>query len=225
LVCKRFKCLNGSSIGPATVGHAPAILYNWVCRCGPLTADARRRSRHPVTKAMKAILTAIILVFAVSSYAADTPLTEFITQILEPTGGKISRPKDWFYHEGHRGPVYDWMLTREDTDNGKKPYTTGVRIQTFTGVKKGTGKTAKQFIIDFLASKKKEVAKVIKTCEPKEQYLFTRICLETEEGPHHILYSLYWGTNDLDIAVVTIAGTTKELWPTYEAIFNKNGRV
>jgi hypothetical protein len=53
--------------------------------------------------------------------------------------------------------------------------------------------------------------------------LFTRVCLETEEGPHHILYSLFWGTNDLDIAVVSIAGTTKELWPTYEATFNKMG--
>jgi hypothetical protein len=158
-----------------------------------------------------------------SAFAADTPRTEFVTQILEPTGGKISRPKDWFYHEGHHGPVYDWMLTREDTDNGKKPYTTGVRIQTFTGVKEGTGKTAKQFILDFLAAKKKEAAKVIKTCEPKEQYLFTRICLETEEGPHHILYSLFWGANDLDIAVVTVAGTTKELWTTYEPAFNKMG--
>ena len=83
---------------------------------------------------MKAILTAIVLAFAVSAFAADTPPTEFVTQILEPTGGKIPRPKDWFYHEGHHGPVYDWMLTREDTTGGKKPYTTGVRIQTFTGI-------------------------------------------------------------------------------------------
>jgi len=61
-------------------------------------------------KAMKATLTAIILALAVSAPAADAPPTEFVTQILEPTGGKISRPKNWFYHEGHHGPVYDWML-------------------------------------------------------------------------------------------------------------------
>ena len=78
-----------------------------------------------------------------------------------------------------------------------------------------------KFILDFIAAKKKEAAKIIKTCEPKEQYLFTRICVETEEGPHHILYSLFWGTNDLDIAVVVIAGTTKELWDTYAPVFDR----
>ena len=66
------------------------------------------------------------------------------------------------------------MITREDTHDGTGPYTTGVRIQMFSRVKDGTGKSAKQFILDFIAAKKKEAAKVIKTCEPKEQYLFTR---------------------------------------------------
>jgi hypothetical protein len=169
---------------------------------------------------MKPLIAAAILAFSASAFA-EVPPTEFVTQVLEPTGGKIPRPKDWFYAERHRGPVYDWMFSREDTHGGSGSYTTGVRIQTFTGVKEGTSKSAKQFILDFLAAKKKEAAKVIKTCEPKEQYLFTRICLETEEGPHHILYSLFWGTNDLDIAVVSIAGTTKELWETYAPTFDK----
>jgi hypothetical protein len=171
---------------------------------------------------MKAPLTVInLFAFAALAFGQSAP-TEFVTQVLEPTGGKIARPKDWFYAERHRGPVYDWVISREDIHGGG-PYTTGVRIQTFIGVKEGTGKSAKQFILDFLAAKKKEAAKVIKTCEPKEQYLFTVICLETEEGPHHILYSLFWGTNDLDVAVVTIAGTTKELWKTYEPTFNNMG--
>ena len=93
---------------------------------------------------MKALLTAVILAFTASAFA-EAPLTEFVTQVLEPTGGKIPRPKDWFYHEGHHGPVYDWTLTREDT-TGNKPYTTGVRIQLFANIKEGTGKTAKQFM-------------------------------------------------------------------------------
>ena len=152
---------------------------------------------------------------------AEAAPTKFMTQILEPTGGKITRPKDWFYIESHHGPVYDWIISREDTHGGTGPYTTGVRIQTFVGVKDSTGKSAKQFILDFVEGKKKEATKVIKSCEPREQYLFTRICLETEEGPHHILYSLFWGTNDLDLAVVVIAGTRKELWSTYQPTFNK----
>lgn len=150
----------------------------------------------------------------------ETIPAEFVTQVLEPLGGKILRPKDWFYSEGHHGPVYIWTLSREDT-SGNRPYTTGVRIQTFTDIKAGAGKTAKQFILDFVASKKKEATKVITTRAEKEEYLFTRIGLETEEGPYHILYSLFWGSNDLDIAVVSIAGTTKEHWATYAPIFDK----
>lgn len=145
----------------------------------------------------------------------------FVTQVLEPTGGKIPRPKGWFYTERHHGPVYDWMITREDTHGGTRRYTTGIRIQMFCRVKEGTGKSAKQFILDFIAGKKKEAAKVIKLCEPEQQYLFRRICLETEEGPYHILYSLFWGSNDFDYAVVVIAGTTKELWHTYAAVFDQ----
>ena len=71
--------------------------------------------------------------------------------------------------------------------------------------------------------KKKGADKVLKTCEEKPEGLFTRICLETEEGPNHILYSLFWMTSGTDIAVVTIAGTSKELWETYAPTFDKMG--
>ena len=171
---------------------------------------------------MNAIKTfvAVVLLALAGSALAQSPPPKFVTQILEPTGGKIPRPEGWFYAERHRGPVYDWMITREDTQGGTAPYTTGVRIQMFSRIKDGTGKSAKQFILDFIAAKK-EAAKVIKTCEPKEQDLFTRVCLETEEGPHHILYSLFWGSNDFDYAVIVIAGTTKELWDAYAPVFDQ----
>jgi hypothetical protein len=162
----------------------------------------------------------LIVVHATAAAVTETAPTEFATQILEPTGGKISRPKDWFYSEGHHGPVYDWIISREDT-SGNRPYTTGFRIQTFTGVKQGTGKTAKQFIVDFVAAQKKEATKLVKTCDEKDQGLFTRMCLETEEDKYHILYSLFWGSSGMDVAVVVIAGTTKELWDTYAATFDK----
>jgi hypothetical protein len=54
-----------------------------------------------------------------------------------------------------------------------------------------------------------------------DQGLFTRICLETEEGPYRILYSPFWGSSGMDLAVVSIAGTTKELWETYAPIFDR----
>ena len=143
----------------------------------------------------------------------------FTMQVLEPTGGKIPRPKDWFYRENHKGPSYTWTLSLEDPSKG--PYTTGIAIQTLVGVKEGTGKSPREFVLDYLSSKKKE-AKVLETCGETDQGMFTRVCLETEEGPHHILYSIFWG-NKMDIVVVTIAGTTKELWDTYSTTFDKMG--
>jgi len=164
----------------------------------------------------------LILHFAVSlSAVAQTnkpTTTNFVLQVLEPTGGKIQRPKDWFYTESHRGPRYMWTLSREDPSKGA--YTTGVRIQTFVGIKNGTGKTAKEFIEDIARKKKETADKVLNSCRESKQQFFTRICIETEEGPHHILYSLFWAD---DIAVVSIAGTTKELWDTYAPVFDKMG--
>ncbi len=167
---------------------------------------------------MTKLLASVLFAFSVS-ISAVASATEYVTQILEPTGGKIERPKDWFYAEGHQGPVYTWTLSREDT-KGNRPYTTGVRIQTFVGVQSGTGKTAKQFILDFVANKMRET-KVIKTCNETDQGLFTRVCLETEEGPYHILYSLFWGSSSMDVAVVSISGTTKDLWKVYAPTFDK----
>ena len=143
----------------------------------------------------------------------------FVKQMLEPTGGRIFRPKDWHYAEQHGGPRYMWTISKEaiSKDAG---YTTGVRIQIFTRVKEHAGQSAQQFIENFAEQKKKSADRLIKTCAAKEMGLFTRICIETEEGPHHILYSLFWGSNDLDLAVVSISGTTKELWTDFSATFD-----
>lgn len=116
-----------------------------------------------------------------------------------------------------------WTISREDT-SGNRPYTTGFRIPAFSRVKEHTGGTAQEFIHDFVAAKQSEAITVVSTCEAEEQYLFTRMCLETEEGPYHIRYSLFWGTNDnLDIAVISVEGTTKELWETYAPTFDMMG--
>lgn len=163
--------------------------------------------------------------FAVSMSLSSVPVPaqtappKFVVQILEPTGGKIERPNEWFYAEAHRGPVYMWTFSREDT-SGNRPYTTGVRIQAFTGVKDGTGKTAKEFILEFANAKKAE-GKTIRSCPEVNEGLFTRICLETEQGPNRILYSMFWGSSGMDIAVISISGTTKDLWQTYSSTFNR----
>jgi len=164
-----------------------------------------------------AIIVGVLTTVCASAAEKAKAPREFVTQILEPTGGKIQRPKGWFYTESHSLPsLYTWILSREDASKG--PYTTGVRIETIAGVHKGSGKTPKQFVLDFVKLKKE--AKVLKTCGENNQGMFTRVCLETEQGPHHILYSLFWG-NDIDVVVVSIASTTKELWDTYAPTFDK----
>jgi hypothetical protein len=166
---------------------------------------------------MKSLL---VVAFLLSPMAlADTAPTEFVTQTLEPTGGKIQMPKEWFYLEHHHGPVYSWTLSKEKPE-GIVPYTTGVAIQTFTHVQKGTGKSAKQFLLDFAAARAIS-GKVVKTCEARDQGMFTRICLEVEEGIYHVLYSLFWLSSGGDIAIVSSAGTTKELWSTYAPTFER----
>ena len=149
---------------------------------------------------------------------AVTP-TNFVLQVLEPTGGKIQRPKDWFYTEFHSKVSYTWVMSREDASKGA--YTTGVKIHTIVGVKKITDKTPKEFIEDYVRKQKKTADKVLKSCPENKQQLFSRVCMETEEGPHHVLYSLFWGNDDLDVAVVSIAGTTTNLWDTYSPVFDK----
>lgn len=165
----------------------------------------------------KALLVSLLLVSNVA--AAQSAPTEFVTQILEPTGGKIQKPKDWFYAEQHQGPRYAWTLSKENTaDNA--PYTTGVRIQMFLGVQKGTGKTPERFLRDF-AERRAAAGNVVKTCSASDQGLFTRLCLEVEEGDFHVLYSMFWLTDGGDLAVVSSAGTTKALWTTYAPTFEK----
>lgn len=143
---------------------------------------------------------------------------EFVTQALEPTGGSIQRPKEWFYNEYHKGTFYTWLLSREDPSKGD--CTTAVRIQTLLGVKAKTGKWPKEYVQAFLASRKKVADKVIKTEDEKVKGLFTMVRMETVEGGSHVLYSAFWGNGNLDVAVVSTAGTSKKLWGKYAATFD-----
>lgn len=192
---------------------------------GATAKQRAARARFPAwpSRCTPQLLQALRLTFLVAlagTAAAQDPPTEFVTQVLEPTGGKIQRPKEWFYAEQHSPSVYRWFISREDP-RGNKPYVTGVSIQAFAGVKEGTGKSAQQFMLDFLAARSREASRVVRTCAPHDEGLFVRQCLETEEGPYHILYSAFWGANGMDMSVLSTAGTTKELWDSYAATFNK----
>jgi len=51
--------------------------------------------------------------------------------------------------------------------------------------------------------------------------LFTRICLEAEEGPNHILYFLFGELTTSTLPTFRFSGITKKLWQTYESTFDK----
>ena len=113
-----------------------------------------------------------------------------------------------------------WTLAKENPRKGS--YDTGFRIQYFLNVREATGKTPEQFIEEFLETKRKEAKQIPRDCSPRIEESFTRVCLETEEGPYHILYSLFWN-NVGDSAVVTVAGAKKNEWPKYGPIFDQMG--
>ncbi len=163
----------------------------------------------------KASMSLFVLFSSVATLALAE--TKYVEQMLEPLGGKIDRPEGWFYAERHRGPSYSWILSKEDPDKG--PYETGMRIQTFNGVKEGTGKTAKEFVFDFARKKADKAEKLVSTVPESEQGGFTRVGIETIEGKYQIMYSCFW-SDTIDMVIITTAGAPKELWEEYTAIFN-----
>ncbi len=170
---------------------------------------------------IKKNLLLLFLYFGLSYADAET---EFVTQVLEPLGGKIQKPKDWFYRERHGGPSYIWILSKEDVDLG--PYVTGVKIQFIGGIKEGTGESPEQFMRDFMAQKKSQV-QVLSECKAQAQDFFIRACIQTiEPAPvlgddinFRIQYSIYWN-NDMDMALLMIQGTREDLWNEHLATFN-----
>lgn len=168
---------------------------------------------------MRRTLCLVALLLAVHLCAEDAVPLGYEMQVLEPLGGKILRPKGWFYSEGHSARSWMWTLSKEDTQGGKNAYDTGVRIQAFAGVREATGKSPEAFLKDFLAQKKSAASKLHKECGAVDQGLFTRTCLEITEGDYRILYSVFWG-NDIDMAVISIAGAKTADWQTNAKFFD-----
>ena len=46
-------------------------------------------------------------------------------------------------------------------------------------------------------------------------------CLETEEGPFHILYSMFYSDRKSDFAIIVTTGAPIELWDRYAPAFKR----
>lgn len=173
---------------------------------------------------MRTLLLILLSLVAVVSYAEENfPVPEgYVLQELDPTGGKIAKPKDWFYYSS--GTPSGWLWTISADKATKDGFETGLRIQMLVGVAKGTKQSTESFAKKFL-QKKIGSAKVINECPATDQGDFTRQCLEViesiqrPEGPKEfrVLYSVFWG-NKLDMVVVNTFGTPNEKWETFKSI-------
>jgi hypothetical protein len=139
----------------------------------------------------------------------------FELQVLEPAGGRIARPANWFYRERHSGGSHVWIISREDPDLG--PYQTGMKIQLLIDVTDLTGWTPRDFVAH-IVSQKRAHTKVIRHCGEEPVGLFLRQCLETEEaadfspsGAFRIVYSLFYN-DELDVVVLNIFGAPTDAW-------------
>lgn len=141
----------------------------------------------------------------------------FVQQILDPTGGAINRPKDWFYTQMNNPAGYTWTISHEDSKNGA--YQTGMKIQLLTGIQEYTHVSSSDFIKHFISEKKRSAVSIIKSCPEQTEDNFQTICLESEEivpaldakEKFHIIYTGYWN-NELDIAFMTTFGAPSREW-------------
>ena len=146
----------------------------------------------------------------------------YSAQVLDPIGARVPKPKDWFYGRTYDPRGYTWILSRENP-SAKGGYQTGLRIQLLQGVKKGTGKTLKDFVDDFFTKKKADggtkvlKADITKTCGAKPPAGLRRACLESEEPVagqgkqmFHLAHIALWNDDTDSIVIMTFGAPVKE---------------
>lgn len=132
----------------------------------------------------------------------------FELQVLDTTQGRIAKPKGWFYSHSADKFSLSWILAKEDPKAGR--YETGFRIQFVPNATDAAKLPLEQYVDRFIAQRQQS-AEVKRLCSAQRVGQFLRRCLETIEGPHRILYSLFW-SQELDALVVTIFGAPVAEW-------------
>ncbi len=166
---------------------------------------------------LPALLFALLLASPAHAKPKAVPVPPgYLRQALEPTGGEIARPIDWFFRSDETPSGWLWTLSKEDPSKG--PYLTGQRIQLMVGVEASSGLTRAAFARQYLDERRKG-ARVVRDCPVTDQGEFHRRCLEvvqtidTGKGPRsfRILYSMMWGKR-MDLVVSSTFGAPEETW-------------
>jgi len=156
-----------------------------------------------------------LLPFAAMSTTIEVP-PGYVRQQLEPTGGEIAKPIDWFFHSQETPTGWIWTLSKEDPRKGG--YSTGQRIQLMVGVEATSGLTRAGFVDRYLADRSRG-RQVMSQCPATDLGEFHGRCVEViEQGEvdgepraFRVMYSLMWG-KDLDMVVGSTFGAPVDSW-------------
>jgi len=182
---------------------------------------------------MKNIFILFLTILLVSCASTEdnkgSKLTEFVKQILEPTGGEVLKPKGWYYAEKHRvANSLNWIISKEEPNKG---YETGLSIQFMMGVEKGTGLTPEEYV-RVTINQILETSVLLNQCDASVVGDFTRSCIELTQVQMRsgvpvnftVLYSFFWD-NDKNSVGITVAGSPTDKWHKYSKIFNQMSKI
>lgn len=196
-----------------------------------LFAPVRSPLSSYVQASLRHVLIALLCFSTFPCHAEESfPIPEaYVLQRLDPTDGRIAKPKEWFYSSKGTPSGWMWTLSAENPSTGS--YETGLRIQMLVGVEKSTQRSTEAFAQNFLQQKRVST-KVLRDCPASDLGLFKRQCLEVIENiqrpegsrSFHILYSVFWG-NRLDMVVVNTFGAPEEKWEAVRSISDVMARV
>lgn len=174
----------------------------------------------------------LILIYSFLSicYAVDESLPPlgFKFQCLDPLGGNLTMPCNWYYEGGMTPTGFLFRASKENLEGGR--YLTGMRIQGIVDVYKNNRVSPFDVVMMNKNNFKKSAKIIIKDCSEENSPPFRKTCLETiQENPYnsnddfHIIYSFFWDEK-LDWVVTSIFGAPESEWKEAKEIYGVMGR-
>ncbi len=108
------------------------------------------------------------------------------------------------------------------------PYETGLSIQTFINLAGDSPRPHESIALASFEEQKRK-GEVVRECEPEQHGLFNRVCLEQVETlelvqgapePYRVVYSYFWGQDDMNVFVVMVFGAPERNWSEVAEIYN-----
>lgn len=164
-------------------------------------------------------LVLLFLFFPVTCFAGEASAPKgFVWQPLELTGGRVLKPKKWYFAEAHQEEQLRWTISKEDPVKNNGGYDTGVAINVIPQVEDSEN-VSRQLVNQILKK-----GKLLSTCGPEQVGEMFRACIELLElhssgKEYHVLYTIMWWPNSPMVAY-TSSGTPSNKWKKYQETFD-----